>query len=313
MLKRVLILLVIVVGLLPGVALAQGPNGNGKEEPRDILVRIDGPVNIPAGQTAQSVVVISDNAVVDGTVDYLVVIGGDATIAGTVNHTVTMINGTVTLKNGAHIGNDVLLYRADAVQEPGATVAGGIHKEWGGVTFGLGFFWFGLWVSMTAAILIAGLIFAAVGGRQLLGAAEAVTHRVGQTLTAALVVFIGVPILMVLVMATLIGIPLGIGILLFLLPALWFIGYLVAGAAAGSAIVRARVRATDTVHPYLAVTLGLFIFQVVALVPFVGGVAVFFAGVVGAGALVYRAWLGFRGTLAGRPAPTPPAPAAPAP
>jgi hypothetical protein len=94
-----------------------------------------------------------------------------------------------------------------------------------------------------------------------------------------------------------------------LLPALWFIGYLVAGAAVGTLIVKTHGGRND--HPYLAVLVGVLIFQVIALVPFVGGTVAFFAGLIGAGALVYRAWATFRGTTTPQAIVAPPAPTAP--
>ena len=116
--KGVLLLIVIVLGLLPAAVAAQGPDD---DEPYDTLIRANGPVHIPAGETAQGVVVISDNAVIEGTVDFLAVIDGDATIAGTVEKQVYIVNGTVTLKDGARVEEEVLLYNADAVAEAGAT------------------------------------------------------------------------------------------------------------------------------------------------------------------------------------------------
>lgn len=298
-------LIAVVIALLPVAALAQGAAGKTD----DLLIRVNGPIHVAAGDTARGVAVISDNAVIDGTVKYLVVVNGDATITGTVEQTVTIVNGTVTIKDGARIEKEVLLYRATAVEEPGATVAGGVHNEWGGFRFGRGLL-FDVWLSVTVAMLGAGLVFAAAGGKQLAGAAASFTHEVGPTVAAAAVVWIGVPVLAVVLMATVLGIPLGLGILLFFLPALGFAGYLVAGAAVGSLILKARAGA-EAAHPYLGVTLGLLILQVIVLVPFVGGMIAFVAGAAGAGALVYRAWLGWRGTPAPRPLPTPTAPAAP--
>ncbi len=307
MFKRMIILLVIVLGLAPAAVLAQSATSG---EPYDTLIRVNGPVHVRAGETAQGVIVISDNAVIDGTVDFLVVIDGNATITGTVERQVYVVNGAVTLTESARVGEQVLLYKSEAIEEPGATVVGGVHQEWGGFNVGRGVF-FGFWLSMTVAVAAAGLLFAAFGARQLRGAATAFTGQVGPTLLTALIIFIAVPAVAVLVMVTGIGIPLGLGILFFLLPALWFLGYLVAGAAVGTAIFKTRAAAVE--HPYLPVLLGLLIFQVIALVPFIGGTVAFVAGLVGAGALGYRTWAAFRGTTTGQTAttatPTPMSPA----
>src|SRR5215204_3598691 len=63
---------------------------------------------------------------------------------------------------------------------------------------------------------LAGLLFAAVAGRQLTRAAALLTGRVGGTLLGALLVWVGIPILAVLAFITLVGIPLGFALLLFL-------------------------------------------------------------------------------------------------
>jgi hypothetical protein len=304
--KCFLVALAIAIGLMPAAVFAQ----EADDQVDDVLIRINGPIQVRAEEFAEGVVVVGDDAFIEGTVDYLLVINGNATITGTVNRTVTMVNGTVTLKDGARVEEDVQLYRADAVQEAGATVVGDVREEWGGFNVGRGF-WLGLWLSMTIAVLAAGLLFAAVGGRQLAGAGRAVSGQVWPTLLGAVVLWVGVPMLAVLAMLTLIGIPLGLGILFFLLPALWFAGYLVAGAALGL-LLFARMQGVGTDdHPYVAVTVGLLIFQVVALVPLIGGAVAFVAGLIGAGSLVYRAWTAFRGDTTDQPAIAPPSPAAP--
>jgi hypothetical protein len=223
---------------------------------------------------------------------------------------VIIFNGSVRLTEGARVEQDVLLYNANAVQDQGATVVGGIHNQWGGFRISPAFL-FGLWLSITVAVLAAGLAFAAFGGRQLNAATVALTTHVGPTVLTALVIAVLFPVLAFLLMFTIIGMPLGMGLLMFVLPVLWFVGYLVFGAGIGTALFRTFGR-TILVHPYLPVITGLLILQLIALVPFVGGVIAFFAGLIGAGALGYQAWLGLRGTPTERPTAQPGAPALPA-
>jgi len=296
-LKRVALLLAFLLALIPFAVSGQTADGAERE---DVLIRVNGHVHVPAGEIVGGVVAISDDALIEGTVDYLIVIDGDATITGTVNKSVMIVNGVVTLADGARVGEDVQLYRATAVQETGATVDGAVRDEWGGgINISRGF-WFGLWLSMTVAVLGAGLLFAAVGGRQLAQAGRAVTGQPLPTLVGAIFFWGAVPVLAVLAMLTVVGIPFGIGILLFLLPALWFLGYLVAGAALGQLIVAWRGSTRETRHPYLPVVLGLVLLQVVTLLPFIGGTLAFLAGLLGAGAVAYRAWIAFRGESDGR-------------
>jgi hypothetical protein len=64
----------------------------------------------------------------------------------------------------------------------------------------------------------------------------------------------------------------------------------------------ARVRSgrEEGGHPYLAVTFGLLIFQVIALIPFIGGTVAVVTDLVGDGAFVYRTWSALRGTATSR-------------
>ena len=281
--------------LFPSVALAQDSTTND-----DVLIRINGPINVGASETAGTVVIVSDNTNIAGIVEHdLVVVDGDATVTGTVEGNVTVISGTLNLRPASRVAGDVNLVRSDLNRAPGATVEGSLTRssfEWSSWNF-LAFSIY-LWISFTIAIVIAGLIFAAVGGRQLTSAGNLIVNRLGSTIITAIIVGIGIPILAVVAMLTVLGIPLGIGLLLFLIPALWFFGYLVAGTKLGYTILRRR----QSDHPYLAAALGLFVLQIIGLIPFLGGLVTFIAGILGTGAIVLLAWNAWRGPGAAAPA-----------
>lgn len=287
-------LLAIAFLLFPGVALAQDSTNTD-----DLLLRIDGPITVSANQQYGNVVVISDNADVAGIVRHeLIVVDGDANVTGTVEGNVTVIRGTLTLGSGARVNGDVNLWDSDITRASGATVQGKVNEssfDWSGwQLFALSAY---IWISVTIALIIAGLIFAAVGGRQLMAAGELMVRQTGMSIVTALIVGIGIPILAVIAMATILGIPLGLGLLLFLIPALWFFGYLVAGTKLGAAILRQQT----SNHPYLAATLGILLLQAIGLIPFVGGFIDFLAGIFGTGALVLLGWYAWRGPSTGAP------------
>jgi hypothetical protein len=97
---------------------------------------------------------------------------------------------------------------------------------------------------------------------------------------------IGLPILGILVLFTLIGIPLGLAIIFVLIPLLWLLGYIVIGAHVGLWL-RARMGQTSPGSGIIWATLiGLLILQVVSLIPFIGGLIGLLAGTYGAGVLV---------------------------
>jgi hypothetical protein len=80
------------------------------------------------------------------------------------------------------------------------------------------------------------------------------------TILGVVFVWVALPIIAALAIVTLIGLPLGLGVLIFLLPALWFLGLIVAGTRLGLAIVKVSGRESGE-HPYLASFVGLLILQ----------------------------------------------------
>lgn len=292
--RMLLVLFALVLSLVPGAALAQ--DGSSEDS---FLLGVNGQTYIGPEQSVDVLVVISDDSVIDGTIaESLVVIDGTATVNGVVAGDVTVISGTLNLQDGARVAKDVTLINSDINQAAGATVAGKIEKEsfafygWQFTVLSILF-----WIGATIVILLAGLLFAAIGGRQLTGAAHLITDQPGKTVLTALIVGLGLPVLAVMAIVTFIGLPVGFAVLLFLLPVLWFLGYLVAGTKLGLLMLQRGGRDQHTVeHPYLAAFLGLLVLQVVGLVPFFGGTIAVLAGFVGLGAVAYYAYRGWRGT-----------------
>jgi len=274
--------------LFPNIALAQGATTND-----DVLIRIDGPITVGPNETAGTVVVVRDHADISGIVKHdVVVVDGDATVSGTVEGSVTVISGTLNLQPAGRVAGDVELIRSDLNRASGSTIEGSINRsnfDWSGWNLLLLSIYF--WISFTIIMVVAGLIFAAVGGRQLTSAGNLIAEKTGGTILAAIIIGIGVPIVAIVAMLTGVGILFGIGLLLFLMPALWFFGYIVAGTKLGSVILR-RARSD---HPYLAALLGLILLQIIGLIPFLGGAITFIAGILGTGALVLLAWNAWRG------------------
>jgi hypothetical protein len=304
--RRALVLLAVltaIAALLPGVARAQ----DGPDDDDDVLIRINGTARVGADEAVDTVVTISGDAVIDGTVrDALVVIDGTATVNGVVEGDINVVSGRLELGPSARV-DDVVLVRSDLIRDPAATVLGEIDDR-EGYSLGWGSFVFSLlfWLGMTILVLVAGLLAAAVAGRQVATAAALIRRAPLQSLLATLLVWIGLPILATLAIATLIGIPIGISLLIFLLPTLWFFGYLVTGTGLGIALTARGRRAEEIEHPYLAAFVGLLIFQLIGLIPVIGGLVIIVAGLIGAGLIAFRAWLAWRARLA---APVEPMPA----
>jgi cytoskeletal protein CcmA (bactofilin family) len=296
------------LALIAGFALALLPMAvyaqDGDE--RGFLLRFDGDVTIARDEVAGSVVVINGDATIDGTVkDTLIVIEGTAIVRGSVEGDVTVVSGDLDLRSGATVKN-VHLVRSDLTQASGATITGDLNRRENFAFRGFGaVFSILIWVGMTIAVVAAGILFAAVGGRQLKTASLALTQEVGQSILGAVIVWVGVPVAAVLIIITVVGIPLGLGMLLFLLPTLWVLGYIALATRLGMALVGYAGRIPGD-HPYAAVAVGLIVLQLLVLVPVLGFLIVGVGALWGAGGIALVAYRAARG------GPETPGPAAPA-
>jgi hypothetical protein len=272
--------------------MALSPTAAFADDGRDadgLLFRISGDVYVPPGQTVGSVVVIDGNATIDGRIkNSLTVVSGNAVITGSVGGSVNVISGTLDLRDGSTV-EEVNTVDSELLRADGATVNGKIHQREEfefpvAIAAAVSVLF---WLSMTVSVVVAGLLFAAIGGRQLREASQTLTGDAVNTIIGVVMLWVAVPIVAVLAMLTLVGIPLGLGVLAFLLPVLWFLGYIVTGTWLGSLILRGSGSGG---HPFAASALGLLLLQIAVLVPFMGVLLALLAGVWGAGALAYLAY-----------------------
>jgi hypothetical protein len=304
--KRLAMLVIaFALAALPASAAAQSPEG----EDEGFIMRVDGDVVIGADERVNTVVVINGDLTLQGTVtDFVLVIEGNALVSGTVDGDLTVISGDIELTSTAVVDN-VNSVRGDFVRAQGATVTGDIHERdnfrfiWGIA----GLFSILFWLGMTVAMIVAALVFAHFGARQLTNAATTMTGDLVNAIIGTVVLWVGGPLLAFLAFITVIGIPVGIGILVFLLPALGFLGYLVAGTRLGTFLLGLGGR-EQTGPPYLAAALGVLLLQLLVLVPVFGALAALLAGAWGAGALAFNIYRG----AGGKGFETPASPATPA-
>jgi cytoskeletal protein CcmA (bactofilin family) len=298
--------LIVFALLLPATASAD----DGKED-RGLTLRVTGDVTVAKGDTVGAVVVIDGTATIDGTVtDSLTVINGTAIVTGTVRSDLTVIAGTLDLRTGAQV-QDVNLIDSDLVRADGVIVTGAIESRDGfeipsGVLAALSIYF---WIAMTLTVVVAGLAFAAIGSRQLNEATRVMTGEPSNSFIGGVFLWVVLPIVAVLAMLTLIGIPLGLGVLVVVLPTMWFLGLIVAGARLGTFILHRDDAATR--RPLAATTLGLVLLQLSLIIPVVGGLIVMLAGAWGAGALTFMAYRAAGGKGFSPAAPQPPVPSTP--
>jgi hypothetical protein len=286
------VLIAFVLALMPVMATAAETTDEG-----DLLFRVGGTTTVASGETFDAIVIIDGDAVIDGVVnDTVVLIDGTATIAGTVKGDVNVISGTLNLRQGSSV-EDVTLVRSDLNRDQGATVSGSLHERsdfsfgWGEALFSLIF-----WLGATLLVLAVAFVYAAIGGRHLSAAGSLLTGRPIESFVSALVTWIGLPILAVAAMFTLVGIPIGVTILFVILPVLGLLGYVVTGTRLGAELLKLLGRQDTPARPFLAAGIGLVVFQLFGLIPWIGGLAIVLAGFIGAGALVYNAVRGRPGS-----------------
>jgi hypothetical protein len=256
-----------------------------KQSASDLLVRIKGPLAIEAGDSVGGAWVFGSNARVTGTVrERLLVVNGDARIEGAVR-AVTIVNGHLELGPTARVAEDVLLYRSTVTRAPGATVGGAIHTE-NGASFSASALWV-LWASVTLAMIVAGLVLVRLVTPALDDTALTITRAPAATLLTTALLVLGLPAAAILAFMSGIGFVLGFLIVFVVIPVSTFFGIFVSALALGRALLDTPERRRS---PYTGMGVGVFVLQLLGLIPVAGMLAVIVAGQIGAAAFVYRTW-----------------------
>lgn len=293
--------LAILTSALVLVAASQPSSSSAPGRGGDVQIRINGPVNIARGDTASAVWVINHDATIDGVLrEGLGVINGTARVRGEVTGGVLVVNGHLDVEPGAVIGRDVMLYHSTMTRANDAII-NGVVRDQTGFSLGAGAIWL-IWASFTIVVVMAGVLFAEIAPVTLAESTQLLVRHGGQAALTALVLVAAVPALAFVSFATVIGIPLGLVLILVVIPALSFLGYLVTGAVVGSALAEYLPTLRESEHRHATIALGLVMLQLAVTVPVVGGLVGFIASLLGAGALVARGWSRRTGA---RPAPIP--------
>jgi hypothetical protein len=294
--------------LVTPVALAADPSPGGGQ----VLLAVRGDVTLTADQTADVIVVVQGTAHLAGAARTVVVVDGSAVLDGAHVDTLWAVRSTIELQPGSVVSGDVLTLDATVHRSGDADVQGSV-TEITPALFALGailapaaiLFWFGFGL----ATIVLGLFLAGLAGRQVRETELLIGHELVQVVLIGLASMIVVPTIAVLLMISILGAPLGLGILLLAWPLVAFLGYLVAGTWVGDWILARVEPGKVRERPYLAAATGLVVLQVVSLIPVVGLVSVI-ASLLGFGAVLLACWRTLRGqpgvpVAAPRPAPAP--------
>src|SRR5215216_5240846 len=278
--RRSMIVGLLILALLAVATPAWAQDAQGPEA----FVVLSGRADVPQDQAVGDLVVFHGSANVEGTVDgSLTAFDAPVTISGRVNGDVVAFNGRLELRSGANVSGDVVSRDAPVVAS-GATIGGETRRlqtnpRWD--EFG----WagrFAFWLAVST--LVVGLVLLWLVGRGSARILEAGRTRIGWSIGWGLLLFFGLPILAILALVTLVGIPLGIGLLAGLL-LIYALGYSAAAWILGRSIVRG-----PTTSWFVAFLAGWAILRIVALIPILGGLVWFAAVVFGLGALAVAIW-----------------------
>ena len=249
---------------------------------------------MPRGQTVGDVVVVDGSVRINGRVTGdVVAISAPVRINGPVEGDVVSIAERVVIGAGGRVNGDLsYVDEKPLITVPGA-VGGKTEKlkfddiftPWSAIAA-----WIALWLAVSVSSLLLGLALLWLAPRSLEAALEVARTSTGPAIGIGLAVFFGLPAVAVLLMITLLGIPLGIAVLLSLLP-IYAIGYTASAYALGRAIVK------PPTGRFLAFLAGWGILRVIALIPVLGGLAWFAATVFGLGALTIALWRSRRGPV----------------
>ena len=272
-------------------------------------VVITGGAVVPEGQTAGDVIVIDGTVTIAGhATGDVVSVSGPVRVTGRIDGDLIAVSDRATLGPRARVGGDLRYGDERPVLASGARVDGKVSNEdWADAANGWG--WvslIGWWLAVTVSTLIVGALLVFLAPGALYAAERAVRERLGVTVAWGVAIAIGVPLLAVLALVTLVGIPFGIALLLAAIPVL-VVAYTTSAWVLGRRVLRHR-----STSPWAALLVGWGILRLLALIPVVGALVGLAATVVGLGALAVALWRARRPGEPARPETSPPGRPAPA-
>lgn len=253
-----------------------------------------GKVHIGSGSAITGNLTVAGGTVaIEGTVGgYVQASGGDITIDGPVQGDVAVNGGRLSLGPRAKIGGN-LSYRSgeEVVLDPAAVVTGRIERlnappAATSVSSPHTVSFHGGWIWSAGLLVLAALFAAAVPPASMRVSEEARTHP-GSALLFGFIALVCIPAAVLILLITVIGIPLAMVVLLAYV-ILLVVGYVATAVAAGDAAVK-RWRPADAERSswrVLAAVAAMLILTLLGRIPIAGSVVVFFATLLGLGALV---------------------------
>ena len=268
--------------LVPTAAAADPLYRDGR-----VVLSVRGDITLPAGQHADSLIVVEGTATVEGDVGTIFVLNGTVNLVGSATTEIVAFASHVSLDATSVVSGDIRIMTTTVSQAAGSTVGGSVREglDVGKAMLFIGPALFVAYLGFVITALVIAVALAALAARQVRATQTLMRERSGAVIVAGLVGLIGLPLAAALVMVTIVGIPLGLTMLLGVLPFLYVGGYLVVAIWIGEWLLAQAGRPAES-RPIAAAIVGTLVVGVISLVPFVGGLVGFF----GFGAVLLQLW-----------------------
>jgi hypothetical protein len=250
-----------------------------------VVIQANADLTVPAGTHRDVVILFNADATVLGEVNTVVVIDGTATLSGARVETLVVAGGAVDIGAGSTVG-EVRTVESTYLVDAGATVGSQSSIEPAVIAAGLAPVAIAVWIGVALAYVLAGLVVAAIAGSQLRRAGAAITSEPGAVALGVLGVLFGIPLLILILAVTIVGIPTALAVAMVALPLFWFVGSLAVAVRIGDWLLLKTRGRIEAHHPMVAAFLGVIVVGILSVIPLVG----FVVASVGAGAVALVAW-----------------------
>jgi hypothetical protein len=253
-----------------------------------VIVASGADITLPADQSVDLFIVYDGHARIEGHAGTIFVVSGTAELIGAATRSVVAIQSDVQIDEATRVSGDIRAYESTVAGANATTVTGRMRDLGPDILFtwsNIGAALLLVYLAFAVSALIAGVILAALAGRQLRAATALIRDEPLMVVGAGFVGLIALVTAAVLAVVTVVGIPFGLGLLVLALPALFVVGYIVSGIWIGEWIL-GRTSTTASERPIKAAVIGLVIVGLVSFIPPIGGVISF----IGFGAVMLLAW-----------------------
>jgi hypothetical protein len=250
----------------------------------------------PQAKIAGGLTVAGGEVRILGGVDgYVQAAGGEVFIDAPIGGNVELAGGRLELGPNARIGGRLrYASRNDLRRDAQAQVEGGIERfaarrEWPMPLAEHEAFWRGLgWVWSAGLLVIAAILVAALPAF-IENVTSTVRARWAWSMLIGFIALVCIPAAALLAIVSIIGVPFAL-VAMALYPALLVCGYLATGIALGELSLRRLLpaRATHTGWRVAAALVGTLVVSLLSRIPWLGGLVVFIAMLIGSGALLLQ-------------------------